>query len=757
MRTRTMLLREQPLSGEAGGRPRAEAAAPSRLVSRAALVNRLRAARSPSVVSIVAPAGYGKTVLLAQWDGRDEREFAYIALEPRSDVRSLVARASQALGGPQPIEAPKRGEAPLGWIWRIAVPRLAAAMGAVEEPFVLVVDDAHHLDAESAAVVTALVDHVPDGSTLALAGRAQPLPSLPRLRASGELLELGADDIAFTRREARTLLHSLLGTAVSEQQLDEMLTRTEGWAAGIRLAGISQRATGRSGAGRAGASEAHFSDYVENECLAVLTPEQRIFLRRTAILGRVCGPLCDAVLERDDSVRMLAALEAAGFLVALDRGRDWYRYHRAVQEQLRRELAEQDAWIVPDLERRAAAWLEEHGDAERALRHWYAAGAVDEVARIIDSVAVELHNDGRDEALVGWLALLEKGGRLEDHPKVAALAARLHAQGGRESEAERCLAAAVRGARIRTPGRRDPVLVARIELVRAAMCADGVESMLIDAEQALDHLSADDDWRPYGLLLQGTAYALLGESERADPILSRAVHAGRRLGSTETCALASTQRALLAADDGDRVRAGQLLDGAVEAIRLSGLETYSTSALTFAAAGRFELLHGHSPEAFAILASARALLPELGESIPWLAVQTRLELAEADVTLRDAASAGVLLAEVDALLASHPELGVLQNRRDALAAAIEAVPAGVDGRSVGLTAAELRLVPMLATHLSFREIGARFFLSRNTVKTQAISVYRKLGASSRSEAVVRAHSLGLIEDGSDAEALIRTG
>jgi len=121
------------------------------------------------------------------------------------------------------------------------------------------------------------------------------------------------------------------------------------------------------------------------------------------------------------------------------------------------------------------------------------------------------------------------------------------------------------------------------------------------------------------------------------------------------------------------------------------------------------------------------------------------------------AAAGALLAEVDELHSACPRLGILRSRRDLLAAEIRAIPAGVDGRSVGLTAAELRLVPMLATHLSFREIGARFFLSRNTVKTQAISVYRKLGASSRSEAVSRAYGLGLIEAATDGEALIQTG
>jgi LuxR family transcriptional regulator, maltose regulon positive regulatory protein len=543
---------------------------------------------------------------------------------------------------------------------------------------------------------------------------------------------------------------------VSDEELDEVLGRTEGWAAGIRLAGLSLRATGTR-PGRVANATRELSAYLEAECLTALTPDQRTFLRRTSILGQLSGPVCDAVLERHDSGRVLGSLEGANvFLVALDRRRESFRCHRAVQEQLRRELAEQEPRLAAELERRAAVWLEANGDPERALRHWYAAGKIEHVARIIDAIAMEMHNEGRDDTLLGWVSLLERGARIEDHAEVAAVAARLHAQHGQSAEAARFLDAAVRGARISARARRNPRVAARADLVRAAICSDGVESMLVDAEHALDHLPADDGWRPYGLLLQGTAHALLGENERADPILSRAVHAAQRLGATETRSLALTQRALLAAEEGDRVRAGQLLDGAVEAVRHGRLENYATSALTLAAAARFELLHGRSPAALASLASARSLLSALGPTLPWLAVQARLELVEAEVTLRDASAAAALVAEVDDLFAVCPRLGVLPGRRDRLAAAVEAVPASVDGRSVGLTAAELRLVPMLATHLSFREIGAQFFLSRNTVKTQAISVYRKLGASSRSEAVLRAHQLGLIEEGVDAD-LIQTG
>jgi LuxR family maltose regulon positive regulatory protein len=333
----------------------------------------------------------------------------------------------------------------------------------------------------------------------------------------------------------------------------------------------------------------------------------------------------------------------------------------------------------------------------------------------------------------------------------------LHAQRGDDVEAERCLAAAICGASARKRGRVSRELAARIELVSAAVCADGVESMLAATESALSAIPADDCWRPYGLLLQGCARALLGDCERADAILARAVHAGRRLGSREICAVALTERALVAIAQGERISAGQLLDLARQEISEGHLEAYPTSALTMAASARLELLHGHSPEAFAALGSARTLLAGLGRSLPWLAVQARLQLAEAQVTLRDVNQARAMLGEVDRLLAGCPRLGILRRERDRLAAKIRSIPSRVDGRSVGLTAAELRLVPMLATHLSFREIGACFFLSRNTVKTQAISVYRKLGASSRSEAVARAHGLGLIETGADGDVLIQTG
>ena len=740
-------LRRQPRPARLHPSPRrhrspAREPAPLQEVSRAALVNRLRAARSLPLASIVAPTGYGKTALLRQWATRDGRPFAFVALERGVDAAGLEARIAVAIGllaagdlvpaGSRRAES-RRSADTLHW--------LAAALGAAE-PFVLVLDDAHLLDAGSADVVTTLVRHVPAGSTIVLSGRGRPLPSIPRLRASGLLLELGPGDLALTPREARALIGASRPTA--DDRLVELMHATEGWPAGIAAAA-------RSPIGL------ETSSTLREDLLAALPPEARAFLRRTSVLERLCAPLCDAVLEAAGGARGLASLAASGpVLGPLDRSGEWFRQHRAFRTLLRTELDAQEPLLVPLLERRAAGWFAAYGEPESALRHARRAGDVDLIAGILDAVSLQMHHSGRDEALLPVIAALGDSRRLEDRPSLAAFAARLHAQHGDAQEAERLLDLATSGAAPRARG-RDGAVDPRILLVRAAVCADGVESMLAGAQSALDELPVDDRWRPYGLLLQGSACALLGEVERADAILGRAVHEAERLGSTETRVVALTERSLLAAAGGRRPEADRLLALAVAAMDAARLTTYPTCALTLAASARSHLLHGRALEAESSLAAARRLTAGLTHALPWLAVQSRLELVRAYVTLQDAGNARALLREIGALLAARPRLGVLRRQRDRIAAEMRTTPAGLDGRAAVLTSAEIKLLPMLATHMSFREIGLRFFLSRNTVKTQAISVYRKLGASSRSEAVARACRLGLIEPGVDSEALILTG
>jgi LuxR family maltose regulon positive regulatory protein len=188
-----------------------------------------------------------------------------------------------------------------------------------------------------------------------------------------------------------------------------------------------------------------------------------------------------------------------------------------------------------------------------------------------------------------------------------------------------------------------------------------------------------------------------------------------------------------------------------------GFETSAPCAIEFAASARSRLRRGNWEEARALLDRARRLTPSLTDAVPWLSVQTRLELANAFVALRDHASAQVMLCEIDDILARRPDLGVLVERAEALRTSLAALPTGEPGRNPGLTGAELRLLPFLTTHLSFREIGERLYLSRNTIKTQAISVYRKLGVSTRSDAMDRALSLGLVDETVQARTLAHAG
>jgi LuxR family maltose regulon positive regulatory protein len=269
--------------------------------------------------------------------------------------------------------------------------------------------------------------------------------------------------------------------------------------------------------------------------------------------------------------------------------------------------------------------------------------------------------------------------------------------------------------------------------------------MLADAERARAKLGPGSTWRPSALLVEGAAAILLGQNAKAEQILEEAALEAERLGSTETRVVALGERSLLAAARNDYHEAEAIALEACDLLEETELTDYSTSALAFAASARAMLRHGLWDKARKQLTLAEDLLPTLTYALPWLAVQARVELGQACVTLRDHDGARRMLDGAREVLAVKPKLGTLTRAVDELADAIEAVPTNGNGASSGLTAAELRLLPLLSTHLSFREIGERLFVSRNTIKTQAISVYRKLGVSSRSEAIERATELGLTD------------
>jgi LuxR family maltose regulon positive regulatory protein len=394
------------------------------------------------------------------------------------------------------------------------------------------------------------------------------------------------------------------------------------------------------------------------------------------------------------------------------------------------------------LNARAAEWFEAHDGPESALGYARAAGDTDGAARILSSIALKVHQSGRAATLESWLRPFDDDEQLEQYPAVAINGCRTHAVRGRPEEAERWLEAAERG----VASRRKGVASVRpcIAVMRSAMCASGPAQMRTDAVAARSKLRRGATWRPSALLVEGAAAILLGDDAKADSILEEATLEAERHGSNETRVMALGERSVLAGARGDFQEAEGLAVEACELVEDTELKSYSTSALALAASARAMLRHGKWEKARHQLTLAQNLLPSLTSALPWLAIQVRLEVGYACVTMRDRKGAQRMLEEARTILDAKPKLGVLSAGVDALAAEVDDMPADGSSGNSALTAAELRLLPLLSTHLSFREIGERLFVSRNTIKTQAISVYRKLGVSSRSEAIARAGELGLV-------------
>ena len=265
-------------------------------VARASLVERLAEGDTHRIVSVVAPAGYGKTTLLSQWAERSARAFAWVSVaEPDNDPKVLLTYVAKALDAVEPIgdRVFDALASPGSSVPGTVVPRLGSAFSSMSSPVVLVLDDVHVLrNREGHAALSALADHVPEGSRLVLAGRAEPPLRVPRLRAEGRILEIGPAQLALTREEASSLLANA-GVRLDEEEVAELHRRTEGWPVGLYLAALYLREGGLvAGAAVSFSGDDRFvSDYVESEFLARISRGQRVFLTRSAVAGSHVRPV----------------------------------------------------------------------------------------------------------------------------------------------------------------------------------------------------------------------------------------------------------------------------------------------------------------------------------------------------------------------------------------------------------------------------------------------------------------------------------
>jgi len=720
-------------------------------VRRRLLIERLASPDPPPIVSVVAPSGFGKTTLLSQWAEQDGQAFAWVPVEDAdNDPKVLLSHIAQALDAVEPIgrqvfdALTSAGSSIAGSV----VPRLGSALASMATPVALVLDDVHVLrDSECRAALSMLADYVPRGSRLVLSGQVEPLLRIARLRAEGRVLEIGPGDLALTREEASSLLRDA-GVALAEQEVAELHQRTEGWPAGLYLAALYIREGAAFGrvAASFGGDDLLVSEYMEAEFLSRISRQQRVFLTRTAVLERMCGPLCDAVLGLSGSSGELADLARSNLLlVPLDRRGKWYRYHHLFRDMLLAELDRLEPELIPVLRRRAAAWCVRNDLPEPALEYCIAAGDVETAADLVGRLVLPTYQQGRVATVQRWFRWLQDRGGIVKHPMAAVLASVVSAVTGRPAEAERWADVVDHWQFGGAARPDDPPAEAWAALVRAVLCRGGIKQMRADADEAARRFAAEGIRAPIAALCQGLARILSGDLDGGDAAFADAVIIATEADAPEGLAEALSERSLVAMARGDWRRAGDLAAQARGTLQQAGIEDSYATTLVCAVTARVALHRGDVQTARHHLVSAQRTRSLLTYAFPHMAVQARIELIGVHLTLGDLAGARTLMQEVNELLRHRPGLGRLIDEAQALRGRL----AGERGSSApgasSLTAAELRLLPMLSTHLSFAEIAAEMFLSRNTISSQAMSIYRKLGVGSRSQAVARSRELGLLE------------
>ncbi len=713
------------------------------IVARAALVNRLAAAQAP-VITIVAPPGYGKTTLLAQWAERVWPRVAWVSCDDGdNDPVVLLSALAVALDRIEPIDP--------AVFWALAssgagitvVPKFVSAITSMRLPVTLVLD---HVEAVTNKrclnTIAELALHLPLGWQFALASRTKvPLPTA-RLRVQGGIVEVGADDLAMSPEEASSLLEGA-GVKPDVASTSELVQRTEGWPTGLYIAALAIRAgTRQSEVGFTfTGDDRYMGDYLRSELLDRVSGSEVSFLTRTAVLDRMCGSLCDAILGATASGRVLEEMESRNLLVVpLDRRREWYRYHHLFRELLQAELRRREPDLVRDLHSRAAEWYEANAMPEAAIEHAQAAGDHDRVARLVLELAQPVWAGGRVQTVLRWMEWLRDATSAEHYGAIAVHGSLIFALLGQPSAAERWAAAAERVSSAGTlPD--GSTMESTLAYLRAILSRDGVDEMRRDAQIAWEGLSPASPYRATMLHTEGISYLVQGDHDRADPILAHAFDVATGANALPLAALILAERCIVAARRDRWAEVATLAQRAVAIVEAGRFEDYWTSALVYAWAARAALHRGDIPKARYYVGRAARLRPLLTYALPVVSVQALLELARAYIALADPGGSAAVLGQVHEILQQRPDLGVLPKLAEELQSKLAKIKAVAVGAS-SLTAAELRLLPLLSTHLSFREIGERLHLSSNTVKTQAYSVYRKLGVSSRSGAVTRTRELG---------------
>jgi len=701
----------------------------------------------PRVVAITAPPGYGKTTLLAQWLAHEPRPVAWLTVDDLdNDPAVLLSYLAAAFDRILPVDPSIRSalSAPHERILTTAVPRLATALDGWGRPAALVLDDVHRLvDRTSLDALTALLDHLPPSFRVVIASRREPDVGLARRRAAGDLLEIGTELLALTETETRAIAEAQ-GHPLSPQEARALTARTEGWTAGVRLAALGlARGTGKLGSvGNVSGRDRYIAAYFRSEFQEDLSEDDLIVLTRTSILETVTPSSARAVSGiADAGVRLEAVARGCLLVHEIGSTATAYRYHQLLRDFLQGELDRREPDARPEMHRRAAAWYAAAREPDRAVGHAMASGDADAAARIVTAAALPTFYGGNPATVERWLDGFNAAD-FERNPPLAVIAGWMHLLSGRAGAADRMAAIADRSTFDGPPGDGSASFESQRATLRAIMARHGPDDALANASLAASLEQASSPWRTNVLWLLGSARLLLGDVEAADAAFAEAIEAGSVVGATVTVMMA--KRASIALMRGDWAAAEEFIQQSRAQLAMASMEEILPALLVYAIGARVAIRRGDLASAREELVKAQLTRPLASHAAPWFAVDALLEVARAYMALSDPAGAQAALREAEQIVRRRPALGVLVAELAVLRRQLGDAAATLAGSST-LTNAELRLLPLLPTYLSFQEIADRLLVSRNTVKTHAMSIYGKLQSSSRGEVVERAVELGLLE------------
>lgn len=722
-------------------------------VPRPELTAFLSAHHASKLVLVDAPAGFGKTTLVAQWraSAAEHRPFAWVSLDAADNdpgrlwwhVVCAVQRASPGFAA-EDVLGTLRVQVPE--FTATVLPCLVNALAGLTAPVVVVLDD-YHVITERAChqQLNFLLGHLPSSVQLVLTSRVDPPLRLGRLRASGQLLDIRSSQLRLATAHVATLVHAVSGVRLNDCDLTDLVARTEGWPAGVYLAALSLRGhpSPHEFIAQFSGDNRFIGDFLAEEVLTRQPPEVQQFLIRTSVLGRFSAPLGAAVSGVANAAEILAVLERDNlFIVPLDETRQWFRYHHLFRQVLRSQLARAEPDLVPALHQAACAWHQLHGSVDEAIHHAMASGDYRLAIDLIAGYWFGYVSSGRVATVHSWIRSLGDG-RIAASPLAAHCAAWAAALSGDRQSARRWVPVIETGPDDGSLPDGMSSLRSSAALLRGVYGFDGLLVMRESAATAVRlETDAASPWYALARSALGFSLYLAGQPEAAARALEEAGRNEAVLPLTRM--VVSAVLALIAVDDGRLPRACELVHNALSLAGRDDLRPTPSASLAHIAAGAVYAAQGQLDQARDELEQTLRARQGIAGSGPWPTFVATRTLAQVVLAQGNRTRAERLIGEARSVLAELPDGADAQwARLDALERRL-ASPRRVPSLAQPLTEREAAVLRLFDGDRSLRKIAKELFVSLNTVKTHTQSIYRKLGVSDRKDAVARGRDLGLL-------------